>query len=397
MMNKPMKKRIAEITLFLLLLSISVPTFAQTGSEDQASDRTHTVQAGETLFSISRTYDLTVSELRDWNNLNSDNLQPGQTLRISPPAGQNRTLHVVEAGESLFGISRMYNVTIAEIQQWNSLQGTDIEIGSRLVIYENSQNERSESVPTISEVEQMDDSERSSLVQRIQEGVSQNDTYVVRSGDNLTQIARRFDMTINEIKSLNNLQSDMLRVGQRLTVKKNQVPPSVAKGAENSTPQGRFATYRLQSGENKSSVLEKYRMSGSELSALNPGLNIESLLGGQQITVLLPPTRNFDNPYRKGANLEDLGTVPAFVYSEDNRAKPTTSGELYNPVELTAAHSNIVLGSIIYVENPANKNGVFVKINDRMTADGLKLSHKAYEMLNFSSISQPQLTIYLEN
>lgn len=396
-MNKPMKKRIAEITLFLLLLSISVPTFAQTGSEDQASDRTHTVQAGETLFSISRTYDLTVSELRDWNNLNSDNLQPGQTLRISPPAGQNRTLHVVEAGESLFGISRMYNVTIAEIQQWNSLQGTDIEIGSRLVIYENSQNERSESVPTISEVEQMDDSERSSLVQRIQEGVSQNDTYVVRSGDNLTQIARRFDMTINEIKSLNNLQSDMLRVGQRLTVKKNQVPPSVAKGAENSTPQGRFATYRLQSGENKSSVLEKYRMSGSELSALNPGLNIESLLGGQQITVLLPPTRNFDNPYRKGANLEDLGTVPAFVYSEDNRAKPTTSGELYNPVELTAAHSNIVLGSIIYVENPANKNGVFVKINDRMTADGLKLSHKAYEMLNFSSISQPQLTIYLEN
>ena len=392
-----MKKRIAEITLFLLLLSISVPTFAQTGSEDQASDRTHTVQAGETLFSISRTYDLTVSELRDWNNLNSDNLQPGQTLRISPPAGQNRTLHVVEAGESLFGISRMYNVTIAEIQQWNSLQGTDIEIGSRLVIYENSQNERSESVPTISEVEQMDDSERSSLVQRIQEGVSQNDTYVVRSGDNLTQIARRFDMTINEIKSLNNLQSDMLRVGQRLTVKKNQVPPSVAKGAENSTPQGRFATYRLQSGENKSSVLEKYRMSGSELSALNPGLNIESLLGGQQITVLLPPTRNFDNPYRKGANLEDLGTVPAFVYSEDNRAKPTTSGELYNPVELTAAHSNIVLGSIIYVENPANKNGVFVKINDRMTADGLKLSHKAYEMLNFSSISQPQLTIYLEN
>lgn len=397
MMNKSMMKRIAEITLFLLLLSISVPTFAQTGSEDQASDRNHTVQAGETLFSISRTYDLTVSELRDWNNLNSDNLQPGQTLRISPPAGQNRTLHVVEAGESLFGISRMYNVTIAEIQQWNGLQGTDIEIGSRLVIYEDSQNERSESVPTISEVEQMDDSERSSLVQRIQEGVSQNDTYVVRSGDNLTQIARRFDMTINEIKSLNNLQSDMLRVGQRLTVKKNQVPPSVAEGAENSTPQGRFATYRLQSGENISSVLEKYRMSGSELSALNPGLNIESLLGGQQITVLLPPTRNFDNPYRKGANLEDLGTVPAFVYSEDNRAKPTTSGELYNPVELTAAHSNIVLGSIIYVENPANKNGVFVKINDRMTADGLKLSHKAYEMLNFSSISQPQLTIYLEN
>jgi LysM repeat protein len=388
-----MMKRIAEISILLLFMIISAPVFAQNGSSEQ----THTVQAGETLFSISREYDLTVSELRDWNNLNSDNLQPGQEIRVSPPAGQDRTLHVVEAGESLFGISRMYDVTIAEIQQWNNMQGTDIEVGTRLVIYESGQGEGNEPTPSISEVEGMDDSERSSLVQRIQEGAAQNDIYVVRSGDNLTQIARRFDMTINEVKSLNNLQSDMLRVGQRLTVKKNQVPPSVAEGAENSTPQGRFTTYRLQAGENTQTVLNKYRMSNSELRALNPGLNIESLSSRQQITILLPPTRNFDNPYRKNANLEDLGTVPAFIYDEDNRANPTTSGELYNPGQLTAAHSNIVLGSIIYVENPTNKNGVFVKINDRLTGDGLKLSHKAYEMLNFSSIQQPQITIYLEN
>ncbi len=396
MTNKYTMKRISVILFFLSFLFVAAPSLAQTGGSEQSSDQTHTVQAGETLFSISREYDLTVSELREWNNLQTDNLQPGQSLRISPPAGQDRTLHIVEAGESLFGISRMYDVTIAEIQQWNNLQGTDIEIGSRLVIYNSTQSSE-ESVPSISEVEQMDDSERSSLVQRIQEGASQNDTYVVRSGDNLTQIARRFDMTINEVKSLNNLQSDMLRVGQRLTVKKNQVPPSVAEGAENSTPQGRYATYRLQSGENTQSILSKYRMSRSELVALNPGLNVDNLSGGQQITVLLPPTRNFDNPYRKNANLEDLGTVPAFVYEDNERAKPTTSGELYNPEELTAAHSNIVLGSIIYVENPDNNYGVFVKINDRLTGDGLKLSHKAYEMLNFSSIVQPQLTIYLEN
>lgn len=388
-----MMKRIAEISILLFFLIIYAPVFAQNGTTEQ----THTVQAGETLFSISREYDLTVSELREWNNLSSDNLQPGQELRITPPVGLNRTLHEVEAGESLFGISRMYDVTIAEIQQWNNLQGTDIEIGTRLVIYDSAKNMNNEPAPSISEVEEMDDSERSSLVQRIQEGAAQNDIYVVRSGDNLTQIARQFDMSINEIKSLNNLQSDMLRVGQRLTVKKNQVPPSVAEGAEDSTPQGQFTTYRLKAGENTQSILQKYRMSRSELTELNPGLNLETLSSGQQITVLLPPTRNFDNPYRKDANLEDLGTVPAFVYNEDERAKPTTSGELYNPGQLTAAHSNIVLGSIIYVENPSNKNGVFVKINDRLTGDGLKLSHKAYEMLNFSSLEQPQLTIYLEN
>lgn len=392
-----MMKYIRKITLFLFFFVLTPPLLAQSERAEQAAGDIHTVKAGETLFSISREYNLTVSELRDWNNLESDNLQPGQTLRVVPLSGEERTLHVVEAGESLFGISRMYNVTIAEIQQWNSLQDTEIEIGSRLVIYKSSRAENDEPVPTISEVEQMDDSERSSLVQRIQQGAAQNDIYVVRSGDNLTQIARRFDMSINDVKSLNNLQSDMLRVGQRLTVKKTQVPPSVAEGAEDSTPQGRFTTYRLQSGENTQSILEKFRMSRSELSALNPGMNVESLTRGQQITVLLPPTRNFDNPYRKDANLEDLGTVNAFVYGENERAKPTTSGELYNPDELTAAHSNIVLGSIIYVENPESRYGVFVKINDRLTGDGLMLSKKAYEMLNFSSADQPQLTIYLEN
>lgn len=138
-------------------------------------------------------------------------------------------------------------------------------------------------------------------------------------------------------------------------------------------------------------------MSRNELMALNPGLEGSSVTGGQQLTVLLPPSRNFRNPYQRDANLEDLGTVPVTRYQMSDRASPTTGGELYNPSQLTAAHSNMALGNVIYVENPNNGHGVFVRVNDRQSGDGLKLSNKAYEMLRFSNVEQPMVTIYLDN
>lgn len=389
------KFRTLILMIFMLAL-VQSSLFAQQASQPSGSDR-HVVTQGETLFSISRDYDITVSELRDWNNLGSDNLQTGQELRITPPSGDNRITHQVRQGESLFAISREYNVTIAEIQSWNNLEGTSIAVGTTLILYPGSEEAQQSAPPSISEIEQMDEGERTSIVQRMQEAGQNNDTYVVRSGDNLTQIARQFDMTVNELRSLNSLPNDNIRVGQRLSVKRLQAPPSIAEGAENSTPQGKFASYRLQSGENTGTILSRFQMSESELAAMNPDLNTSSLSSGQQVTVLLPPTRTFPNPFREYASLDDLGTVPASPYSSSDRATPTSSGELYNPEQLTAAHANIVLGSIIYVENPDNKRGVFVKINDRYNGDGLKLSEKAFSALQFSSLAQPEVTIYLDH
>lgn len=387
------KFRFLTLVIFILSLLCS-PLQAQQTPQDP---EIHIVAAGETLFSISREYNITVSELREWNSLASDNLQSGQSLRVAPPDGGNRVTHEVQQGESLFGISRNYGVTIAEIQSWNSLEGTSIEVGRTLVLYPDSSPGEQTATPSISEIEQMDPEERTSIVQQMQEPGQGSDTYVVRSGDNLTQIARRFDMSVQELRSLNSLHGDMLRVGQRLTVKRLQAPPSIAEGAENSTPQGKFASYRLQSGENTGTLLSRFQMSEAELAALNPGINVASLSSGQQVTVLLPPTRTFPNPFRENASLDDLGTVPASPYSPDDSAIPTASGELYNPDQLTAAHANIMLGSIIYVENPANNRGVFVKINDRYNGDGLKLSEKAFQVLQFSSLAQPEVTLYLDH
>lgn len=386
----PLHKKIVLSSLIILFLSLGLSLT----SLAQQSNQEHVVKQGETLFSISKTYGVTVGQLREWNDLQSNSLQPGQVLVVVAHSNDERVLHEVKPGDSLFGISRQYNVTIAEIQEWNNIEGTNLEAGTKLVIYPQSTTEQQ---PSIDDLEQMDEEERTSIVERYTESAAESESYTVKSGDTLYGIARQHDMTVNELRQINNLQDDMLRVGQRITVRKIQTAPSVAEGAQDSTPQGKFATYRVQRNENASRVLDKFKMTRSEFEALNPGMNADNISSGQQITVLLPPTRNFENPYRPDANLENLGTVSVMTYGETDRATPTTSGELYNPEQLTAAHSNMALGNIIFIENPSNGRGVFVRVNDRHSGDGLKLSHKAFQMLGFSSIEQPEVTIYLDN
>lgn len=382
----------ASNLLFSLSLSLLISTLPFL-LHAQERPESHQVAQGETLFSISRMYDITVTELRGWNNLETDQLQEGQILRLRPAATEERITHIVEPGESLFAISRRYGVTIAEIQQWNQIQDSSIEAGRELIIYRTG-SFQSQSSPSITEIEQMSEQERISVVREMD---NSPDFYTVRSGDTLYQIARNHEMTVSELRQLNSLTGDNLRVGQRIMVRSVRSAPSVAEGAENSTPQGGFTLYRVGRGETLPSLLSRFQMSERELMALNPGLSTPVVTQGQQLMILLPPTRSFPNPYRPDAQLEDLGTIHVTRYSDGHRALPTTSGELYNPDILTAAHSNMSLGSVIFIENPVNGIGVFVRINDRHTGDGLKLSHRAYDMLQFSSDSSPMVTIYLES
>lgn len=380
--------------IVVIALSIGILLFAPAESAAQQPATTHTVQTGETLFSIARQYDLAVGDLRRWNELESDNLSVGQTIRIAPPRADNQITHTVEPGETLFSVSRRYSVTIAEIQQWNDLESTNLSLGQELTIFRPDDSTSIEE-PQLTEAE-IPVEERESII-RESEGDAPNTYYIVRSGDSLFRIANQHGLSVDELKQLNNLETDMLRVGQRLTVpSERSSAPSVAEEESESTPQGKFVQYRVQSGETGESILDKFNMSESELFALNPDLSMNQISSGQRVTVLLPPTRSFQNPYRTESDLENLGSVSVFRYSGNDVANPTTSGELYNPDQLTAAHPNIALGKVVYIENPSNNNGIFVKINDRHSGDGLKLSTAAYDMLSFSSVEQARVTIYLD-
>lgn len=104
---------------------------------------THVVEAGQTFYSISKMYDVTVNDILYWNNLGQDaKLLSGQKLTIRPvgntlaqqPKAEEFTNHTVAQGETMFSISQKYGVKVDQIKEWNELPDTGVKIGQQLKI-----------------------------------------------------------------------------------------------------------------------------------------------------------------------------------------------------------------------------------------------------------------------
>lgn len=106
----------------------------------------HRVAAKETLFSISRLYNVSVDDLKTWNKLTDSNLALGQELVVRRPAEslkqvsapatpmQVNTAHVVASGETLFSIAKKYQVSVAQLREWNSMAGNELRVGQTLFL-----------------------------------------------------------------------------------------------------------------------------------------------------------------------------------------------------------------------------------------------------------------------
>ncbi|MFM7764642.1 MAG: LysM peptidoglycan-binding domain-containing protein, partial [Sphingomonadales bacterium] len=98
----------------------------------------HTVLAGETVYSISRLYNISVDSVINWNHLANANIRVGQELRVSwvRKTMQHKDIqtHTVSAGETLYQISRRYGISVSELQDKNNLKAAEIKVGQVLMI-----------------------------------------------------------------------------------------------------------------------------------------------------------------------------------------------------------------------------------------------------------------------
>lgn len=198
---------------------------------------TYTVQAGDTLYSIARKYNISVSELKDYNNLTSNSLSLGQVLKI--PTTQNYTEYTVQKGDSLYSIAQKYNTTVDEIKKINNLSSTLLSVGQTLKI------------PT----------------------VNQNKNYieyVVKKGDNLYSIAKNYGLTQSELMDYNNLTSNLLSVGQVLKI------PTEQQEAPN--------TYVVKAGDTLYSIASKNNTTVDEIKRKN-NLTSNALTIGQVLNI----------------------------------------------------------------------------------------------------------------
>ena len=113
---------------------VSAPYVNQT-TASATKQMAHTVAKGDTLSSLSRKYGITVAQLQQWNNLKGTTIKVGQKLIVSETAAPAQaTTHTVAKGDTLYSVSRKYGVTVAQLQQWNNLKGTAIKVGQRLIV-----------------------------------------------------------------------------------------------------------------------------------------------------------------------------------------------------------------------------------------------------------------------
>lgn len=146
----------------------------------------YTVKSGDSLWSISRKFGVTVNELKKVNNLSSNLLSIGQNLII--PGKNNNTSsneYVVKKGDTLYGIANKYNVSVDNLKSYNNLSTDSLSIGQKIKIPDNKVN---------------------------------SNEYVVKSGDSLYSISRKYGVSVDELMSVNNLKSTVLSVGQVLKI-----------------------------------------------------------------------------------------------------------------------------------------------------------------------------------
>ncbi|MBW6515793.1 MAG: LysM peptidoglycan-binding domain-containing protein [Candidatus Cloacimonetes bacterium] len=181
------------------------------------SESYHIVQSGDTLFSISQKYSIPVDQLRLYNNLDSDRIIVGQKIYLTPSVQMKNEYvtvrsipesgyHVVQRGETVYRISKMYDLEIMDILDYNNLESFDIKVDQKIWL-----------VPGM--VERAELPERPEVDSEEQEAVQQEATYhIVQAGENLFRISLRYGMTVDQLKEINNLTSDAISVGQRLVV-----------------------------------------------------------------------------------------------------------------------------------------------------------------------------------
>lgn len=153
---------------------------------DSMATNEYIVKRGDSLWSIAKKYNVKVEELKSANNLTTDLLSIGQRL-IIPNTNSEINYYIVKRGDTLYSIARQNNTTVNELKRLNNLTNDILSIGQSLIL------------PSV-------------------ESSTTGNTYTVVYGDNLWKISRKFNTTIDEIKRLNNLTSNLLSIGQVLQI-----------------------------------------------------------------------------------------------------------------------------------------------------------------------------------
>lgn len=275
----------------------------------------YTVKRGDNLSTIADKYSVTIDDIKKWNKLKGNSVASGKSLKIltnesvastAKKDSKNNTIpleiknnssvattenkndkdnknskidtlsarvaatYIVQKGDNLGSIAKKNNVTVAEIKEWNGLSNSSILLGMTLQVAKIEANDK----------------------ELIASTKTENVEYIVKRGDNLGSIAKKFGSTLDDLKHWNNLQNNNLAIGNSLIVAKSEVPiknkavaSTFGKRENLGSSKNDNVNYLVQKGDSLYSISKKYPgVSIADIKKWN-NINGEDLKPGMKLKI----------------------------------------------------------------------------------------------------------------
>lgn len=379
--------------LLVLVLTISYSNASRLVAGDsvgveRVGDKTfilHKVTPQETLFAISRKYQVPVGEIQNANEVLKQGLKIGQTIRV-PYIEKNKVptgsaLHKVNPGETLFSISKKYGVSVDSLKQWNKLLGNDLSVGQALIVKDAALAGSSEPAPAAPTV----------AATTTATTTTKHPTPVVETKPKVEKKTE---------KAASNPQPEAIRPASAPTATVPTTTPIAP---------GEWTSHTVKQGETLFSLATQYNSSVEDLIKWN-ALTSNNLRSGQVIKVGRAP----EGP----STVPVVGTPKVVAAPSEMNVEPTAeniSGGFKNITETGQAeliegtgshkkylvlHRTAPVGSIMRVKNEENDLTIFARVVGTLPETGdnsklvIKLSQAAFDQLKAVNQRFPVEVLY---
>ena len=326
----------------------------------------HQVGEKETLYGISRRYGTTVDAIVQYNPAASSGLSIGQILKVpytkpvaqtssgTKAAGGGGIIHVVAAKETMFSISKAYGVTVDEIRQWNNLKDNTLSIGQEIVIKKRNTSGANNTTTQPTTNRQTTTTPAANTAT----------THTVEAKETLYSIANKYDITVQQLKEWNNLESNELDIGQTIYVKQPSRNATPVRRDTSATTQQPVVTAR----QNTTTQPVKNDVPKNDTPPVkNDTPPRETVKTNTETIRISESVKNGDEILEKG--------IAELIEGTDGNRK------------YLALHRTAPVGTILKVRNELNNREVFVRVMGKLPDTALtdkvviKISKSAYDRL----------------
>ncbi len=252
--------------------STTTANSSSSNSSSSVSTSNYTVQSGDTLIGIANSLGVSATQIAAVNSGFDDKarLQRGQTIKVPASKAQvdNKLNDIpvsykIQSGDTLTGIASRYKIGISDLAAANNLSSTSNLILGRSLIIPAEGN-----ISTSNRTNNAASSSSSSSQASTGKNLNNTESYKVQSGDGLIALAKRFDVSVEDLAATNNIAANaQLQRGQTLKVPKLTV------------------SYTVGSGDSLIGLARKYGVSTQELAEMNDIAPNAMLQRGQRLTV----------------------------------------------------------------------------------------------------------------